>query len=104
MSLVCQNLNDLVVIKTFGSQFADAPFHFDITRQRGQAVDRHHDDQLGRRSTAPHNAHLSLVARTTTHDYLFDETAQQRLAVVSTGYWVRPDRREPLSECHHLRT
>jgi len=104
MSLVCQDLNDLVVIETFGSQFTNAIFHFDMTRQRGQTVDRHHGDQLGRRPTAPHNAHLGLVARTTTHDYLFDEATQQRLAVVSTGCWVRPDRREPLTECHHLRT
>src|SRR5258708_8379752 len=83
MSLGCQNLNDLVVIKTFGSQFADAPFHFGITRQRDQAVDRHHDDQLGRRPTTPHNAHVSLVGRTTTHVALFDETTPLHTALFS---------------------
>src|SRR5665811_794586 len=104
MSLVCQNLNDLIVIETFGGQFANALFHFGMTRQRGQTVDRHHDDQLGRRPTPPHNTHLGLVARTATYDHLFDEAAQQRLAVFSTGCWVRPDRREPLTERYHLGT
>src|SRR5579859_2656101 len=103
MSLVCQYPNDLVIIKTFGSQFADAPFHLGVTWQRGQAVDRHHDGQLGRRPTTPHNAHLCLVARTATHNDLFDKAAQQRLAVFSTGCWIRPDRRKPFSECYYLR-
>ena len=76
--------------------------HFRSSREHGDGVDLHLDVKIGHSAAAPYDPDRGDVVLTAIEHDLFDEAAQQRLALSIRGGRVRPDLREAAGEADNL--